>query len=61
MTLLWNVVIFGVNNSPSSYSETRKNNFLTGGKGPAYGINGSFESPEKKLVLILLKQTKNSV
>ena len=62
MTLLWNVVIFGVNNCPSSYSDTRKNNFLMLGKGPTYGINGSFESPKKKnLVLILLKQTKNSV
>ena len=29
------------------------------GQGPTFGINGSFYSPEKKLVLILVKQTQN--
>ena len=29
------------------------------GNGPTYGINGSFGSPEKFLVLILVKQTQN--
>ena len=58
MTLLWNVVIFGVNNCPSSYSDNRKNNFLILGKGPTYGINGSFESPEKKFSINFTKANK---
>ena len=29
------------------------------GLGPTYGINGSFGSPEKTIVLILLKQIQN--
>ena len=36
-----------------------KNNFLILGLGPTFGINGSFGSPEKKLVLLLLKQIQN--
>ena len=36
-----------------------KNNFLILGKGPTFGINWSFGSPEKKKVLILLKQIQN--
>ena len=43
-----NVISFGVDNSSSSYSDNRKNNFLILGEGPTYGINGSFVSPEKK-------------
>ena len=58
MTLIWNVVIFGVINSPSSYSDTRKNNFLMLGKGPTYGINGSFESPKKKFSINFTKANK---
>ena len=58
MTLLWNIVIFGVNNSLSSYSDTRKNDFLILGKGPTYGINGSFESPEKKINISFTKANK---
>ena len=38
-----NVIIFGVDNSSSSYSD-----FLILGEGPTCGINGSFESPEKE-------------
>ena len=57
-----NAVIFGTDNSSSSHSDNRKNNFLILGAGPTYGINGSFGSPEKKvLVLNLLKQTQNIV
>ena len=41
-------MIFGVDNSSSSRADNRKNNFLVLGEGPTYGINGSFESPEKK-------------
>ena len=36
-----------------------KNNFLILGLGPTFGVNGSFGSPEKKLVLLLLKQIQN--
>ena len=54
-----NVIIFGVDNSLSSYVYNFKNNFLILGKGPTFGINGSFGSLEKKLVLILLKQIQN--
>ena len=43
-----NVVIFGVNFSSSSHSINHKNNFLVLGEGPAFGINGSVSSPEKK-------------
>ena len=38
----------GVDNSLSSHSDNRKNNFLILGEGPTYGINESFGSPEKK-------------
>ena len=38
-----------------------KNNFLILGECPIYGINGSFGSSEKKLVLMLLKKIPNFV
>ena len=44
-----NAVIFEINNSSSSHSDSRKNNFLVLGEGPTYGINGSFGSPGKKV------------
>ena len=50
-----NAVIFGVNNSSSSHTDNRKNNFLELGEGPTQGINNSTGSAEKKLVLILVK------
>ena len=57
-----NFISFCVENSSSSHSDNQKNNFLILGEGPTYGINGSFGSPEKKsLVLILLKQAQNFV
>ena len=43
-----NVIIFDVDNSSSSHSDNRKNNFLILGEGPTYGIHRSFWSPEKK-------------
>ena len=43
-----NVIIFGADNSSSSHSDNRKNNFLVLGENRTYGINGSFGSPEKK-------------
>ena len=42
-----NIIIFGVDNSSSSYFDNRRNNFLKLGEGPTYIINGSFGSPEK--------------
>ena len=41
-----NVIIFGVDNNSSSHSDNPKNNFVILGEGPAFGINGSFSSPE---------------
>ena len=46
---------FGVDNSSSSHSENRNNNFLVLGEGPIYGINGSFGSPEKKFTVSFSK------
>ena len=43
-----NVLIFGVDNSSSSYVEC-KNNFLVLGEGSTFRINGSFGSPEKNV------------
>ena len=34
-------MIFEVDNSSSSHSDNRKNNFFILGEGPTYGINGS--------------------
>ena len=42
------VIIFGVDNSTSSYADNCWNNVLVLGEGLIYGINGSFSSPEKK-------------
>ena len=54
-----NVVIFGIDNSSSSLSDNCRNNFLILGEGPTSDNNGSFGSPEKKsLVLILVKETQ---
>ena len=43
-----NVIIFGVDNHSSSHLGNLKNNVLVLGEGPTYGINGSFDSPEKR-------------
>ena len=45
------VVIFGVDNSSSSHTHNRKNNFLVFSEGPVHGINGSFGVPEKKFTI----------
>ena len=52
-------VIFGVDDSSSSHTDNRKNNFLVWGNSPTYGINGSFGSTEKSLVIILVQQIQN--
>ena len=41
-----NVIIFGVDNSSSSYTD---NDFLILDKGESFGINGSFVAPEKNI------------
>ena len=58
-----NVINFGVDNSSSSHSDNRKNNFLILGEVPTYGINGSpaLDHQRKSLILILPKQTENFV
>ena len=43
-----NVTIFVVKNSSSSYADNQKNNFLALSEVPTPGINGSFDSLEKK-------------
>ena len=44
-----NTVIFGIDDFSSSHSDNCKNKFLMIGEGPAYGINGSFGLPKKKV------------
>ena len=53
-----NVIIFDADNSSSSHANNCKNNLFMLSEGLTHGINESFGSPEKKLVLILLKQTQ---
>ena len=43
-----NVIIFGVDNSSLSKNYNHKNNLLILDEVPTYGINGRFESPEKR-------------
>ena len=47
--------------SSSSHVDNRKNDFVVLGESQTFGINGSFGSPEKRLVLILVKQTQNFI
>ena len=54
-----NVVIFVVDNTSSSYTDNRKNNFLVLGERPTDDINNSTGAAEKKLRLTLLKQIQN--
>ena len=42
-----NIIIFGVDNKSSFHSNSRKNNLLILGEGPASGINEGFGSSEK--------------
>ena len=54
-----NGILFGIDNSASSHTDNRKNNFLVLGEGPIQGINDSTGIAEKKIVLTLVKQIKN--
>ena len=50
-----NVIIFDVDDSSSSYSDNRKNNFLILIEGPTYENNGRFRSSEKKFSIVVTK------
>ena len=54
-----NVVIFVVDNSSSSHTKNRKNNFLVFGEGPADVINDSTDAAKKKVRINLSKANKN--
>ena len=55
-----NAIIFGADNSSSSHSDNRKNNFLISGQGATYSIKiKALDHQKKSLVLILLKQIQN--
>ena len=54
-----NVIIFVNDNSSSLHTDNLKNDFLILGEGDTFGINGSFVAPEKKLILVLIKQRQN--
>ena len=43
-----NVIIFGVDNSSSPYTDNHKNNLLVLGEGDTFGISGSFGISKKK-------------
>ena len=55
------VITFGANNSLWYHSDNHKSNCLTLGEGSTYGINGSFESPEKKFSFNFTKANTNFV
>ena len=50
-----NVIIFGVDNSSLSHADNLKNKFLILGLSPTFGINGSFDSPDKKFTMNFTK------
>ena len=51
-TLLEMLIIFSINNSPSSHTYNLKNDLLILSERDTFGINGSFDAPEKILILI---------
>ena len=55
----WNVEIFVVDNSSSSHTDNRKNDFLVLGERTTDGINDSTIVARKKLVLTFAKQRQN--
>ena len=50
-----NAIIFGVDNTSSSHTDNRKNNFLVLSEGLIDGINDSTDAAERKFVLTLAK------
>ena len=55
-----NVIIFGVDNSSSSHTDNRINNFLVLGEGPTQDINDSTGSAEKKISINFSKSNTKS-
>ena len=56
-----NVIIFGVDNSSSSQTDSLKHDFVISGEGDNFKINGSLGAPEKNVMLILVKQRQSFV
>ena len=54
-----NVVIFGVDNSSSSFTNNRKKTFLVVGEGLTQGINDRIGVAEKKCSIIFVKQIQS--
>ena len=54
-----NVIIFGVDNTSSSYADNLRNNFLILNDGDTFGINASFGAPGKKFSINLAKPVQN--
>ena len=50
-----NVIVFLVDNSSSTHSNNRNNEFLVLDEGPAFGINGNFSSPAKNFSINFTK------
>ena len=50
-----NIINFGIDNSSSSHTDNRKNNFLVLGEGDTFSIKGNFGAPEKKFSINLSK------
>ena len=51
----WNIVILGVDNSSSSHTDNRKNDFLVLDEGDTFGINGNFGTSEKLFIITFSK------
>ena len=54
-----NVIIFGVDNSSSYHTDNRKKNLLILGEWNTFGLNGSFDAPEKNFSINFWKEKKN--
>ena len=53
-----NIMMFGVDNSSSSHSDSHKNNFLILREGPTFGIDEKFGSPGKMFSIDFTKTNK---
>ena len=57
--LIKTLALFGVDNSPWSQTDNRKNKFLVSGEEPTDDINSSVGTTKKSLLLNLLKQKQS--
>lgn len=48
----FNVITFGVDNTSSSHTDNRKNNFFVLSEGDTFSINWGFGAPEKKICVV---------